>query len=59
MNASHIIEIKHLFFSLLVKAPVHNDNVSSTTSNRITEFRILDPRVGQNFGSIILFISII
>jgi hypothetical protein len=31
---------------------VHSDNESSTTSNR---FRILDPRAGQNFGSIILF----
>ena len=41
--------------SLLVDAPVVSDNELLTTSNRIKKFRILDPRVGHNFGSIILF----
>ena len=60
--------IYSLFLSLLVKAPVNSGNASLlvdtpvvsdnellTTSNRIKKFRILDPRVGHNFGSIILF----
>jgi len=41
--------------SLLVDTPVVSDNELLTTSNRIKKFRILDPRVGHNFGSIILF----
>ncbi len=45
------------FFSSLDKAPTDSDTESSSTATvkKTKEFRVLDPKAGQNFGSIFLF----
>lgn len=50
-----------LFSNYLAKAPVDSDTESSAaaaaaiTQKKTKEFRVLDPRAGQNYGLIILF----
>jgi len=48
--------IKYLFSSL-DKAPTDSDTESSstTTMKKTKAFRVLDPKAGQNYGSIFLF----